>query len=291
VSAGPVEEGRRAAGSRTSWLAALPVALVGAAVWLSVPHHDQLADGRETVTLPSRDAIDLTWMAGWALWLVLLVWSLLPPRFRGPRRAIVGIAALVLCCGGGVGLVSIKGMDRFTPTATAPDGTRWRARWYWDGGTFVDRVTAESPLRTTGVEVGAFLDDDRSALLVLPVGEPSPREPWTRVQFSPAGMLLVGSDARCSLAFDRATAAVIPPADVSPFVLLRSDEQGSEESLSAVETAIRDARDDRFNEFLAPADDVLLRDLDSPNPWVRDAALRLIRAGGAALYPEATKRL
>ena len=77
---------------------------------------------------------------------------------------------------------------------------------------------------------------------------------------------------------------------ISPFLLLRDGESGSQTDLQRIEsemTARRGKPDFPFG-FMLPDEAVLLAELDSKNPWVREAATRLIVAGGERRYPQAS---
>ena len=280
-------------------LALVPVMLVwyafGAVGW----HFETTPSGADGISITEDWFVDALWRTGWTAWLALLVWSFLPRRLGGPHWAVVLCAALPMAP---VSFIAswTRAWTHFTPTATAPDGSGWRARWDWDGGMELDRVVASSAFRTVGEHV-CTSDDERSTLLVLAEGDPGATEPWTRVRFGAAGLVLVVGGARCSLAFDPAAPAlssawrndrVSPSIEPSPFALLGPGDRGTEESVAAIEAAIRAAPDGALPDFaVAPSERVLLDALGNANPWIVETARRFIRAGGPTLYPEATKRI
>ena len=101
---------------------------------------------------------------------------------------------------------------------------------------------------------------------------------------------------------------------MSPFVLLDATSPGRDSDLSTIEWQFESARrfdavssrdlhaaaHPRDSDLDSPADGdrpivptelSLLVALDSANPWVRAAARRIVTAGGAEVYPEATRRI
>jgi hypothetical protein len=109
-------------------------------------------------------------------------------------------------------------------------------------------------------------------------------------------------------------AATIPElVRMSPFVLLGDESEGREPDLQQIEwqfarthgpdeyslTELRAAAHPRDSEAAAsndvgpavPTEAVLLAALDHANPWVRTASRRIVAAGGAYVYPEATRRV
>lgn len=280
-------------------LALVPAVLVGAAFHAAWWSSERTPSGRYSLTICESGFVDALWMTGWATWLVLAVWSFIPRRFGGPHRALVLVVALPMAVVSFLGSWS-RAWTHFTPTAIAPDGTRWRARWYWDGGMDLDRVVAVSAVRAVGEPV-CTSGEDRATLLVLPEGAAAATEPWTSVRFGASGIVLVTAGARCRLAFDPAAPApasawrndgVSPSIEPSPFALLGPADRGTEESVAAIEATIRAAPDGALPDFaIAPSERVLLDALGSANPWIVETARRFIRAGGPTLYPEATKRL
>jgi hypothetical protein len=80
------------------------------------------------------------------------------------------------------------------------------------------------------------------------------------------------------------TAASLRP---SPFALVGPDDDIDAPSVDSLAEEISESRapDD------LPTDESLVEALASPNPHIRDAAARLVHAGGATTYPEATKQM
>lgn len=109
-------------------------------------------------------------------------------------------------------------------------------------------------------------------------------------------------------------AATIPElVGLSPFVLLDDTSAGLESDIEAIEQQFAEARSSQVISLsdlraaahprtenadsvpdaacVVPTEATLLAALDDTNPWVRAAARRIVEAGGAELYPEATKRI
>jgi hypothetical protein len=83
--------------------------------------------------------------------------------------------------------------------------------------------------------------------------------------------------------------------DRAPFFLLEPGDALVEADVAALEAAIAEVVSDTGDRGWArgslPSDAGLVVALESPNAGVREAAARLVRAGGATLYPQATARL
>lgn len=183
----------------------------------------------------------------------------------------------------------LERMSAGPPVALA-DGTRYRVvrttedRW-------IAREDDADTFRILLVGVGRSSEDDWGTGLVRPRG----RGGVGGLYPGPDGRLYdLSADGRCRGCLDPELAPSQRQLDdpawtlrgISPFVLLGPFDEGDESDLHALETSLR-----RGGAFLPPDERRLLEALGASNPWVRDAARRLIRAGGPVLYPHATKRL
>jgi hypothetical protein len=220
-------------------------------------------------------------------------------RKSAPSRRSAGLAnklalllTLVAYCGGrALGSWTDWGV---THAVTAPDGARYRLGFAW-WSVAILRETEETwyGTRLRVEAVGRTDSPRRQAVVIRPRGAAEPA-----IWFTADGWLLETNGNRGRLAFDPRTGRELTMedlAEVSPFALLGPNDTGTEEDLVRLEDALRELPPPQDigppGEIVAPREKLLLDALDSPNPWVRDAARRLVRAGGAELYPEATKRL
>lgn len=109
------------------------------------------------------------------------------------------------------------------------------------------------------------------------------------------GVLVAVNSGTTYLAYDPTSGRAIRGegiADISPFLLLGPDDQVPEQDVKALEAKAVDERSDRVRiNWIAPSDDVLVKELASSNASVRDAARRVTIAGGDVLYPRASKLL
>lgn len=117
--------------------------------------------------------------------------------------------------------------------------------------------------------------------------------------------LLVGADdvvayakegGWCSWIYEGRTGAGHAELDVfrpSPFALLDASTPGVAADLDAIVSAVASAAAARSKgpDREVPDEPAILAALDSPNAWIRDAAHRIVIAGGSTLYPEATTRV
>lgn len=261
----------------------VPVALVAFAAWTSCDHWDEAGLTIHTC----RATTSFGWISGYVTAFAVLVWSLSPARFRGPRRwvaflAVAGVAAGT--CGGIVG----SAWRHHTPVLTAPDGSAWFAWWTWDSEVQLHRVADRSLISVTGEEV-ARSEYHGEFRLFLPPGDGPESQPWLHIRLGPQGEVVVGSGSSGACAYVTRDGGY---ATSSPFLLLGPADRGTEENVAEIESAIRDARDGHAAyAVVVPEERGLLDALRSPNPWVVETARRFIRAGGETLYPEATKRL
>ncbi len=136
------------------------------------------------------------------------------------------------------------------------------------------------------------------------------------LSFGADGHTAAVRDGACRWLYDARDGTALSGDDlarVSPFVLLGDSTPGSEDDLASIATRIAhpDQGDDpkvrfllahpdaagagkvnHFDEYVdLPTEASLLAALDSANPWIRSAAKRLVEAGGADTYPEATQRI
>jgi hypothetical protein len=228
----------------------------------------------------------------------LLLWAMSGRRPGLSRRsaAFANMAALLLTLVAYCGGRALGGWNdwRVTYAVTAPDGARYRLGFAW-WSVAILRDTEETwyGTRLRVEAVGRTDSPRREAVVIRPRGTAEPA-----IWFTADGWLLETNGNRGRLAFDPRTGREITMedlAEVSPFALLGPNDTGTEEDLVRLEDALRELPPPEDigppGEIVAPREKLLLDALDSPNPWVRDAARRLVRAGGATLYPAATKRL
>lgn len=113
-----------------------------------------------------------------------------------------------------------------------------------------------------------------------------------RLEATPDDVIVEAGGPTCYLAYDVGAQAGLSGDELSalsPFALLREGEDGSEEDVQTLEAALVDLRenDPAYVEVVVPDQRVLLDELDSENPWVREAAARLVITGGPDRYPRA----
>jgi hypothetical protein len=189
--------------------------------------------------------------------------------------------------------------DRWSASAprTGPDGREYVAlAGFWTTG--IGRVADRTLGRTTiDVLVTAGTDSPRAcAALVRPATAPD-----STLYFSPDGLVVEdhGAHTYAAVALDGSrTFGRRNIQDLSPFVLLDATTNGLDTDVESIAAYVKqhaskvtrpDAPADAQSEI--PSEASLLAALDSANPWVRAAARRIVEAGGAAMYPEATRRL
>jgi hypothetical protein len=229
---------------------------------------------------------------GWFLAVVLLgavVWwgrltlgaSAAPLSWWKTPAVLSGLAVLGSCAAAvRDGMLAWHSTDFET---VGPDGTTYvlLSHGFMDADLVLTR-------RTWSVGVGAGYD-----VLARLYSEPAlrPRVAW------PSGLAREGLIVRdgCVAAYSgcgilvASTAGGAAPS--SPFCLIGPDDRPDESDVDSIVDAIGEAvqahdwRDD------LPTDAGLVEALASQNPHVRDAAARLVRAGGAQRYPQATKFL
>jgi hypothetical protein len=234
-----------------------------------------------------------------AAWAAVALYTARSTRRLRPHGAIVVIGVVV----GALGFALAQIAPRSERTArfvidpvVASDGAVYRLVDTWRGFGIAREVDG-LPWHLSAALTGAPDGGSPEARLVRPEPNATP-ERGLRLACAPGGIVLAVSGAGgCPIAYDPAIDALMTQdslAHLSPFVLLRDTDSGREDDLRAVETMLTDASASErssFRGYVAPEEWTLLDALDSANPWVRDAARRLVRAGGAELYPEATKRL
>jgi hypothetical protein len=210
--------------------------------------------------------------------------------------SLIGVVAVgSLCCVGVLG----GGFDEqsTSPAITGPDGREYIVvSGWWSTG--IGRVTHRTFGRSTiDVLVTAGTDSPRHyAALIRPADAPD-----APLRFSPDGLVVAddGAHTYAAVAMDGSREfAGSKIYDLSPFVLLDATRKGRDADVDSIVRYLKpnaaalngpdpvgDARSG------VPSEESLLSALDSPNPWVRGAARRIVEAGSAKLYPEATKRL
>lgn len=112
--------------------------------------------------------------------------------------------------------------------------------------------------------------------------------------FGSGGEISAVFNGMCAWVFDPRTRSGVdgePVSKLSPFRLLGATSPGDEGDLAAIEARVRDPLRDPSSAGGLPTETSLLDALGSPNPWIRTAARRIVEAGGAEMYPEATRRL
>lgn len=144
---------------------------------------------------------------------------------------------------------------------------------------------------------------DRDRWLLVPFHDPE-RPPPSAILVRPRGRAIAEIEATTSYYLDQSDGRCRSAYHVeagtwrmwdelgalSPFVLLREGELGSEDDVHRLEAALHRLRErhEYLLQVIAPDEAVLLAELDSENPWIREAAARLVVAGGAQRYPQAS---
>lgn len=242
-------------------------------------------DGRELLVEWSPLARALPVVGALVAWTALVVVLWRRPRSRG-RVWAPAVVAVVAVLGFGLTPLVATPFGGWTigPAVTLSDGRQYGVgSRFWTIG--VLRLHDSTWLRTEWELLGRAGTDSprRYAVLIEPADRPTALPAETS-----EGVILV-TRPRCHLAYDPATETVLTRdelAVISPFALLRSDEAGAESSLAVLEEAIAEERDDALEAgalgrpVVLPSEEVLLRELGSDNAWVREAARRLVEAGG-----------
>lgn len=273
------------------WLAA-----VVAAGWTGGGPH-----GFEWVTVADRWVVRLLAFAAPGSALALVFGRLLRPRaFPNILLSIGSLAATLLvapwvCFGSYVPWIVADEID-------GPDGRRYALldHSFLQGQTTVlaQRRSASFASRTFEVLVVGHTDSPREfASVVRPEGGP-----LRNVYVSPDGVVvgLWGTSAYVAAeVHGGSTWAGMTIGELSPFLLLGTDDRGRDADLAAIAADVASGCAFRMEHPDWPMDHAegvpteasLLDALGHANPWVRAAARRIIEAGGAEMYPEATKRI
>lgn len=235
-------------------------------------------------------------------WLVAIVGFLLGAGWfaaRGraawrPYPAALAGALVVVSVGSVAARAVTRSVVAIEGPLDAPDRRRYCVAVHRGGRFLARELPSSDAVRTGWIALAVVPDTGPVPLLVRPAARSTP----AGLRLAPDGRLVdVDDDGRCRATIlpgtevherwrDAATAAL---RDLSPFVLLRPEDAGSDQDLAMLIAGLRTGT--RWSRaLLPPSDATLLEALDSPNPWVRDAARRLVEAGGEALYPEASRR-
>jgi hypothetical protein len=232
--------------------------------------------------------------------LALAVWSRAGTSPRRPYLVAPVVTLLLLAWVGFFGLwVFTWRPPWMAPESTlGPDGARYRLGGRQDDSYLLRDLNTDGEVWTAEIVAGSAADSDECARVVRPAGSRA----WGVVVAPDETMLVLTEEGWAAVAWnphlrrpirpDHGPPMVqraLRPEEIAPFVLLDADDIGDEADLAAVITAIEERLEHEYR--WAPGERALLEALDSPNAWVRDGARRLVRAGGATLYPEATKRL
>lgn len=141
-----------------------------------------------------------------------------------------------------------------------------------------------------------------------------PDSEHTEVSFGANGFVLGVSQNVCWAAWDGVHSRTLTKEEIrrmSPFVLLGDADAGREDDLQYIVSVVRPEGPNAPSEAAeaprpqrhradaednvewrgVPPEDAVFEALDSPNPWIRSAARRIVEAGGAEMYPEATRKL
>jgi hypothetical protein len=187
-------------------------------------------------------------------------------------------------------------------------------------GDFSEALCVESAssigLLRTRYEVLLVVDSGgslRSASMIRPGSEAD-----AVLSFGADGMIAAVERAGCNWVYDaRNRRAIVDGAlpRLSPFLLLDGSTSGREDDVATLTARVAhphllddtvrarfllahpdepdSSKISRDAEFYVeiPTETSLLDALDSPNAWIRSAARRIVEAGGADMYPEATRKL
>jgi hypothetical protein len=232
------------------------------------------------------------WVANGVRWFVpasvvlLIALGAWKRRWFPPPGA--GALALFVGCGG----VFWMGARKLSDGVMGPDGATYvffHHQIMQGRSAYLGRVVSLGPFWRTVQPIESHEGEFRSvgAHVFRPTGVP---EYATWVAITEDGFVLgIEGDFACRQARVGSDESV-PRGTIeqlSPFAALGVSGVGDERE---VERDIRSIREGRQTSAW-PTDAHLSAALDSVNPWVRGAARRIVEAGGADIYPEATKRL
>lgn len=251
--------------------------------------------GEDLAFLIQRRGPALAVLAAATTWLLA---ALVVSRLRLWWRpfTLAPLLGLLFATCAGTGLVDAEA--HLGPACTGPYGGSYRV--LVSEGRFLVRVTSVSDWDVHVVAVAVAPSHGALPAVIRPAGAADD----SGLRIAPDGTVLdLDAHGRCRQCFRARPSVVHSRRDwraaaeealgyLSPFVLLGEDEQGEEADLQRL--LARLAAPDAgavTPPICAPPEHALLNALDSPNAWVRDAARRLISAGGPGTYPEATKRL
>ncbi len=175
------------------------------------------------------------------------------------------------------------------PVLVAKDGRAYRLDSEWWTVGIVREDAAPSGRMSQSVVAEAGTDSPcRYVVFISPGGKQA-----DRLVEAADGNLVAVNWATTYLAYDPKFGRTIKGegiADISPFLLLGPDDRVPDEDVKALEAKAVDERSDRVRiGWIAPSDDVLVKELESSNASVREAARRITVAGGDLLYPRASK--
>jgi hypothetical protein len=218
---------------------------------------------------------------------------------RSVSRLIAPWALLSLICIVVVGTLSSFGVfnELSSSAITGPDGREYVVISGWSS-TGIGRVSRQTFGRSTiEVLVTAGTDSPRHyAALVRRADAPD-----APLCFSPDGLVVDdhGAHTYAAAALDGSrTFAGFRIHDLSPFILLDATQKGRDADVDSIvrclkPNAVELSGPDPVGDARSgvPSEESLLSALGSPNAWIRDAARRIVEAGGEALYPQATRRL
>jgi hypothetical protein len=295
---------------RYAWLL-IPMGLVGAVTTVRSNGDVYGPTGIERIVV--IDGALLLWLFGAAV--ASLVALCVAGWFRPARFPHPGVSALLgiaTTCGGLallglLGLASLSSWNASSPVV-GPDGHEYAALAMWESAA-VGRVVGRSLARTE-YDVLVCVGTDwprRYAALVRPAQEAN-----GALHFSPDGLVVLdhGGIAYAAARLDGSRKFDSQNIQsLSPFVLLDATTKGRDADVEGIAWDVRNTASDAARKDKAvladpvtnamwpedrsgvPTEASLLDALDHANPWVRDAARRIVEAGGAEMYPKATKRL
>jgi hypothetical protein len=226
--------------------------------------------------------------------IVLFVLGFVNRRWFPPPISV--LVALFFGCGPAICI----GARRLSASETGEDGRAYAFfhQSFFQGRTaFIGRVTESGRFtRTLEVVWPDYEFGFTAARIVRPANDPSDD---TRVRVTRDGLVLglIGPNAYAAVRSGETTAFTSDEVKkLSPFVLLDDTSKGLDSDVDGIVDHVRwvlrvFGKSGGGDEDDVPGEASLLAALDSPNPWIRAATKRIVEAGGAKEYPEATKRL